>query len=142
VPISKIAHKYLVLYLGNRVYNKEEPVFCRAYSSSIKRAMRPGSIGRRFTDLLKKYDMKKEELSTHSIRHASASQLLNNGAGIRQVQELLGHRDPETTVRYTHTQGEMLAKIYRKFHPQEHDLFDMIDDEYMKRFEMLFGAEE
>jgi len=34
-----------------------------------------------------------------------------------------------------------LAKIHRKYHPQENDLFDMVDDEYMKRFEMLFGAE-
>jgi len=34
-----------------------------------------------------------------------------------------------------------LAKIQRKYHPQENDLFDMADDEYMKRFEMLFGAE-
>ena len=34
-----------------------------------------------------------------------------------------------------------LGRIYRRYHPQEHDLFDAVDDEYMKRFEMLFGAE-
>jgi len=34
-----------------------------------------------------------------------------------------------------------LAKIHRKYHPQENELFDMVDDEYMKRFEKLFGVE-
>ena len=141
VPISKIAHNYLALYLENRVYNKDEPVFCGLYGAASRRALQPGSIGRRFTDLLKKYDMKKRELSAHSIRHTSASQLLDNGAGIRYVQELLGHRNPETTAQYTHTQGEKLAKIYRKYHPQEHDLFDAVDNIYKNRLELVFGVE-
>jgi len=141
VPISKIAHNYLALYLGNRVYNKDEPVFCGLYGAAAHRALQPGSIGRRFTDLLKKYDMKKKEFSAHSIRHASASQLLDHGAGIRYVQELLGHRNPETTAQYTHIQGEKLAKIYRKYHPQEHDLFDAVDNVYKKRLELALGVE-
>jgi site-specific recombinase XerD len=83
--------------------------------------------------------MKKKELSAHSIRHTSASHLLDHGAGIRHVQELLGHRNPETTAKYLHTQSEKLAKIYRKYHPQEHDLFDAVDDTYKKRLELVFG---
>jgi len=143
VPISKIARDYLALYLKNRVYNKDEdPVFCGIYGAASRRAMLPESIGRRFSDLLKKYDMKKKELSAHSIRHASASQLLDNGAGIRYVQELLGHRNPETTAQYTHTQNTGLAKIYRKYHPQEHDLFDAVDEEYKKRLQLILSAEE
>jgi len=141
VPISKIAQNYLALYLENRVYNNDEPVFCGLYGDAARRALQPGSIGRRFTDLLKKYDMKKKELSAHSIRHASASQLLDNGAGIRYVQELLGHRNPETTAQYTHTQNEKLAKIYRKSHPQEHDLFDAVDDVYKNRLTLVLGLE-
>jgi site-specific recombinase XerD len=86
--------------------------------------------------------MKKKELSAHSIRHASASQLLDHGAGIRYVQELLGHRNPETTAQYTHTQNAGLAKIYRKYHPQEHDLFDAVDEVYKKRLKLVLGAEE
>ena len=112
------------------------PVFCGLHG---KGALRPGSVGRRFTDLLKKYNMKREELSAHSIRHATASQLLDNGAGIRHVQELLGHRNLETTARYTHVEGERLGKIYRKYHPQEHDLFDAVDGEYKQRLEMALG---
>ena len=139
VPISKVARDYLELYLKNRVYNNDEPVFCGIYGAASQRAMQPGSIGRRFTDLLKRYDMKKKELSAHSIRHASASQLLDNGAGIRYVQELLGHQNPETTAIYTHVQGAGLAKIYRKYHPQEHDLFDAVDEVYRKRLTFTLG---
>jgi len=142
VPISKMAHDYLALYLENRVYNKDEgPVFCGIYGAASRRAMLPESISRRFTDLLKKHDMKKKELSAHSIRHASASQLLEHGAGIRYVQELLGHRNPETTAQYTHTQNAGLAKKYRKYHPQEHDLFDAVDEEYKKRLRLVLSVE-
>lgn len=115
-------------------------MFCGLHGAGARRAMRPGSVGRRFTDLLKRYGMKRKELSAHSIRHASASQLLDRGAGIRHVQELLGHRNIETTALYTHVQGEGLAKIYRKYHPQEHDLFDAVDEEYKKRLETALGA--
>jgi integrase/recombinase XerD len=141
VPISKMARDYLALYLEDRVYNNDGPVFCGVYGAASKRALQPGSIGKRFTNLLKKYGMKKKELSAHSIRHASASQLLDHGAGIRYVQELLGHRNPETTAQYTHTQNAGLAKIYRKYHPQEHDLFDAVDEVYKKRLKLVLGAE-
>jgi integrase/recombinase XerD len=138
VPFTRDARRYLALYLKGRIYGKDGPVFCGVYGN---KALRPGSVGRRFTDLLKKYNMKRKELSAHSIRHATASQLLDNGAGIRHVQELLGHRNLETTVRYTHVDGERLGKFYRKHHPQEHDLFEAVDDEYKKRLELTLGVE-
>jgi integrase/recombinase XerD len=140
VPFSKMARYYLALYLKSRIYQKDEPVFRRVYGASSRGALRPGSIGRRFSDLLKKHGMKRKELSAHSIRHASASHLLENGAGIRYVQELLGHRNLETTARYTHVQGERLVKIYRKYHPQEHELFDVVDDDYKQRLELVLGT--
>jgi len=139
VPISKMAHKYLALYLKDRVYiNKDEPVFL---SKRKNKALTSGSISRIFTELLIKHDMKKRELSAHSIRHTSASLLLNNGASIRHVQELLGHKNLETTAIYTHTQNEKLGRIFRKHHPQEHDLFDAVDDEYKRRMERALGIE-
>ena len=141
VPISKVARDYLAIYLENRVYNnKEGPVFCGIYGAAAGRSLRPDSISRRFTELLRKNNMKRKELSAHSIRHTSASQLLDRGAGIRYVQELLGHKNPETTAGYTHTQGERLAKIYRKYHPQEHDLFDAVDSGYKKRLAFTLGV--
>ena len=94
--------------------------------------MKPGSISDRFHDLLIKYDMYKKELSAHSIRHSTATHLLDNGANIRHVQELLGHKELSTTERYTHVQTEGVARIFRKYHPREHDLFETVDNEYIR----------
>jgi hypothetical protein len=44
------------------------------------------------------------------------------------------------TGQYTHVQGEGLAKIYRKYHPQEHDLFDAVDGVYKQRLEPALGV--
>ncbi|MDE5581455.1 MAG: tyrosine-type recombinase/integrase [Treponemataceae bacterium] len=62
---------------------------------------------------------------------------MDNGASVRHVQEILGHKDIQTTVRYTHVQTEQMAKAYRKYHPREHDLFEVVDEEYKKRLECL-----
>ena len=116
VPVNNIALDYLKEYLkfgrGDLLGTKDsEYVFISSRHTKITRQA--------FFKFLKKLCEEKgikKNISPHILRHSFATHLLNNGADLRVVQELLGHSDIATTQIYTHLTNEKLENEYEK-HP-------------------------
>lgn len=124
VPVSDVALAYVKRYVGLRIKYKESYIF-----PGRQGKLHPNSITKRFRKYLKEAGMYKEGLSIHSLRHSLATHLLENGADLRYVQELLGHSSLETTALYTHCQHENMKRIYRSHHPRENEYFEELTTE-------------
>lgn len=77
-----------------------------------------------------------KRISPHVLRHAFASHLLQGGASIREIQELLGHESIITTQRYTHVDPTQLKALHRKYHPRgggDLRLYDPSADEEQRK---------
>ena len=71
-------------------------------------------------NIVKKYVKKvtnNQKISPHSLRHTFATHLLNNGADLVSLKELLGHSDLSSTQIYTHVNIEQMKKAFKKAHP-------------------------
>ncbi|MGE5580358.1 MAG: site-specific tyrosine recombinase XerD [Bacillota bacterium] len=118
VPMGEIAVSALRAFLDGarqRVIAdpKEKAVFVNHHG---KRLTRQG-----FWKIVKKYAAQaqiRKEITPHTLRHSFATHLLENGADIRAVQEMLGHADISTTQIYTHVTKDRLKDVYAKSHPR------------------------
>jgi len=118
VPIGSSASKYLQLYITGareRIANVKS-------GNIIFLNLRGGKLSRMGVwDILKKYCSAaniKKSIHPHSLRHSFATHLLEGGANILMVKEMLGHSDISTTQIYTHIDKEFLIEVYKTFHPR------------------------
>jgi len=131
VPLTNEAVEALLCWLTHPVV-PETFVF-----PSEAGGLSPAYINKRFKFLLRRFGMYKPGLTTHQLRHACATHLIEGGAEIRYVQELLGHESIETTVRYTKNQVVHLKRAYRSHHPRENQLYEEVGPEYLGRLAAL-----
>jgi len=118
VPVGGSAIKYINIYKNNirsRLVPKpgnEDNLFLNNRGIKLSRIM----IFLIIKDLVKKAGIKKN-ISPHTFRHSFATHLVEGGADLRAVQEMLGHESITTTEIYTHLDREFLRKTLEKYHP-------------------------
>ncbi len=120
IPITDEAKSYLDKYIYDYrpimiKNNNTEYVFVNRYGKPLSRQSVFKFIK---LECLKKSI--KKDISPHTIRHTFATHLLQNGADLRVIQELLGHSDITTTQIYAHLINEQLKKDYEEYHPHSH----------------------
>jgi integrase/recombinase XerD len=118
VPIGRSAIKYINIYRGDiRIHMTIKPgnddiLFLNRRGSKLSRVM----IFLMLKDLVKQAGITKN-ISPHTLRHSFATHLVEGGADLRAVQEMLGHESITTTEIYTHLDREYLRKTLQNFHP-------------------------
>ena len=121
VPIGKKTLKELMLYInGERRHQDIKPKFTdKAFISARGTSLTRQSVFLLVKNLAEKAGIKKS-ISPHTLRHSFATHLLEGGADLRAVQQMLGHSSISTTEIYTHVSDEYLRQVIMQFHPRWH----------------------
>ncbi|HEX7712888.1 MAG TPA: site-specific tyrosine recombinase XerD [Bacillota bacterium] len=118
IPLGSMATKYLKLYQEHArkflaASLHEDTLFLNHHGKGLTR--------QGFWKIIKKYAENLEievDITPHTLRHSFATHLLENGADLRSVQEMLGHADISTTQIYTHLTKDKIREVYDQAHPR------------------------
>ncbi len=116
IPLGRIANEVIQSYIKHirsKVKSPSSELFLNRQGKKLTRQS--------FWKIIKKYTKEahlKKRITPHTFRHSFATHLLEGGADLRIVQELLGHADISTTQIYTHVSKDRLKGIHTQFHPR------------------------
>ncbi len=115
-PVRIIILRYLALIERQNIcISAEKALFLTQHGTRISRS----SVYRTVREELARAGVQGKK-SPHVLRHTFATHLLNNGADMREIQELLGHASLQATQVYTHNSIARLQEVYARSHPREH----------------------
>ncbi len=115
VPITLEAKGAILKYIEEYRGKEKGPLFLTQLGKSMDR--------QRLAKLVRHYAKVAgiKELTTHSLRHACATHLLDQGADLRLIQEVLGHSSIASTQRYTHLSSTKMKEMFNLYHPRKKD---------------------
>ena len=119
VPLGNISARFVEEYIQKgrvKLIKKAHETVALFLNHHGQRLTRQG-----FWKIIKKYGRQgniNKQITPHTLRHSFATHLLENGADLRSVQEMLGHADIATTQIYTHLTKTRLKEVYKKSHPR------------------------
>lgn len=131
IPLGKNVINHINRYIRKsrevlikRVKRSEEMVALFLTANGKRIATHVVSV--RLKKWLKGSGIKRKRISPHMVRHSFATHMLENGADIKHIKEILGHEDIQTTVIYTHFSVKSLKKLIKRYHPRENELYEEV----------------
>jgi len=121
VPIGDVALRAIQAYLAQRPLLDSRDLTTKRVSSPVFRNSRGGRLTTRsIARIVAGYSNRLAggSVSPHTLRHSFATHLLDEGADLRSIQEMLGHASLSTTQKYTHLATDQLLAVYDKTHPR------------------------
>ncbi|MEW6355672.1 MAG: site-specific tyrosine recombinase XerD [Planctomycetota bacterium] len=120
VPLGEAAVQCVKIYrdtIRSNLLPKKGPVCDVLFLSKKRTPLRRETIWKIVKKYVRQFGLR-AAVSPHTLRHSFATHLLERGADLRSVQEMLGHVDIATTQRYTHVDQERLKSVHKQYHPR------------------------
>lgn len=119
VPLGEYSIYYLKLYLAKRRELLKKVSCDKLFLNNHGKGMTRQGFFKNLKLILKEKGLN-PDVSPHTLRHSFATHLINRGADLRSIQEMLGHADISTTKIYTRLSDDKVKEDYNKYHPRSH----------------------